>query len=111
LTIFQSPPAIAESVEMTSPEAVLSLFIPFLLIIPLVSAIIRITKHSKLNEMLRLEAIQRSGLSEEELEELSKRRSKVAEQEVVMDQDADAAKAQAKSAAQVSATPNSNPNP
>lgn len=111
LNIFHSPPAIAESVEMTSPEAVLSLFIPFLLIIPLVSAIIRITKHSKLNEMLRLEAIQRSGLTEEELEELNKRRNKVAEQEVVMDQDKDAARAAAKAAAQTPVTPNTNPNP
>jgi hypothetical protein len=94
--LFQSPDSIALSVELQTPEAILSIFFPFILIIPLISMIIRITKQSKLKEMLRIEEIQRSGLTEEEFQELERKRTQVAQEEVTMARDADiAATAQA----------------
>jgi hypothetical protein len=92
--LFQAPPAIANSVELQTPEAVLSIFLPLIMLIPLASLIIRVTKHNKLRELLRMEEIKRSGLSEEEFAELERRRSQVAQEEVQIQEDADAAAAQ-----------------
>ena len=70
MNVFQTPAAISQSIEISTPEAVLSIFIPIVLIIPLMSTIIRIAKHNKLNETLPTEAIQRSGMTEAELNKL-----------------------------------------
>jgi hypothetical protein len=73
VNVFNVPPAIANSVEIVTPEAVLSIFVPLILIFPISAEIIKQTKHSKLNEILRLEEIRRSGLSEEELTQIKTR--------------------------------------
>jgi hypothetical protein len=103
--IFMAPNAIIESVELQTYEGTLSLLIPFLLIIPLMSQIIKVTKHSKLQEMLKLEEIRRSGLTEEELERLEEERENVAKEEVQLQRDQDAIDDQAKKAGTTPQTP------
>ena len=95
-----SPPSIANSVELQTYEGVLSILIPLMLVIPFISTIIKISKHAKLEEILKLEEIRRSGLTEEELEELQKKRAKAAAQETQFTRDQDAAADQASKAAQ-----------
>ena len=73
-SIFNSPDAIMNSVEMQTHEAVLSLFVPILLTIPLISTVIKVTKQNKVRDMLRGEDIKRSGLSEEDYDKLQKER-------------------------------------
>ena len=70
MNVFQPQPLLAKAFEISTPEAVLSIFIAIVLIIPLMSTITRIAKHNKLNETLRIEAIQRSGMTEAELNKL-----------------------------------------
>jgi len=86
-------------VELQTYEGVLSLLIPFLLLIPLISNIIKITKHSKLQQMLRLEELRRAGLTEEEMQALEVRRTQIAEAETELAQDQDAAADRARKAA------------
>jgi hypothetical protein len=103
-----SPDSIANSVELQTYEAVLSVLIPVLLVIPFISTIIKISKHAKLQEILKLEEIRRSGLTEEELRLLQEKRAKVATQETQLGRDQDAAADQARKAAQ-NAPPGQNP--
>lgn len=99
VNIFRAPLSIANSVELQTYEGVLSLLIPFLLLIPLISNIIKITKHSKLQQMLRLEELRRAGLSEEEMQALEARRTQIAEAETELAKDQDAAADRARKAA------------
>ncbi len=96
VNVFQTPAAISQSIEISTPEAVLSIFIPIVLIIPLMSTIIRIAKHNKLNETLRLEAIQRSGMTEAELNKLLEKpkKKKGTEQEKEIGLEVEATKAE-----------------
>jgi len=92
-TLFNAPDSIANSVELQTIEAVLSVFIPLLLIIPLSSTIIKVTKQSKVKEQLRLEEIQRLGITEEEYKEMKKREKEEAKKErkeIKMGRDQDA---------------------
>jgi len=98
VNIFRAPLSIANSVELQTYEGVLSLLIPFLLVLPLISNIIKITKHSKLQQMLRLEELRRAGLTEEEMQALEARRSQIAEAETQLAQDKDATADRAKKA-------------
>ena len=79
-----------------------------LLVIPFISTIIKISKHAKLQEILKLEEIRRSGLTEEELRLLQEKRAKAATQETQLGRDQDAAADQARKAAQ-NAPPGQNP--
>lgn len=88
---IRSPDAILKSVELQTVESTLSVLLPFLLVIPMISSVIRATKHNKLKEILRLEELRRAGLTEEELLALESSRGIVDENEVQMAQDADAA--------------------
>ncbi len=81
--IFNAPDSIAQSVELQTIEAVLSVFIPVLLVIPLSSTIIKITKQNKMKEQLRLEEIKRLGMTEEEYEEMKKKEKELGEKEEV----------------------------
>ncbi len=90
-SLFQSPDSIQNSVELQTVEGILSVLLPFILIIPLISNIIKVTKHNKLKEMLRLEELRRKGLTEEELTALEISRGGVTQEEVLMAQDQDAA--------------------
>ncbi|WP_371803746.1 hypothetical protein [Candidatus Lokiarchaeum ossiferum] len=92
---LKSPDAILKSVELQTVESTLSVLLPFLLIIPMISSVIRVTKHNKLKEMLRLEELQRAGLTEEELLALESSRGVVDESGVQMAQDADASASRA----------------
>ncbi len=87
---IQSPDAILKSVELQTVEGILSLLFPFLLVFPMISSIIKATKHSKLKEILRLEELRRAGLTEEEMLALESKRGVVGQEEVQMAQDADA---------------------
>ncbi|MCP4763271.1 MAG: hypothetical protein GY870_15970 [archaeon] len=62
--VLGSPPAITESVEMFTPEVILTLFIPVLLMFPLISVIIRKTKQQHLTEKLKEENIRRTESEE-----------------------------------------------
>ncbi len=79
--ILRSPEAISNSVELLTYESVLSLLIPLILIIPLISNIIRITKHNKLQEILRQETIRRLGITEAEYDLMLKEKEELKKQE------------------------------
>ncbi len=53
--IFNLPPAITDSVEMYSPETVIILLIPFMLLFPVISALISYIKHRNLIIRLKQE--------------------------------------------------------
>ncbi len=72
-SIFRSPESITMSVEMLTPEAILSVLLPLILLFPVVSQIIRASKHQKLQELLRFEEMRRAGLTEEEMAEVLRR--------------------------------------
>ena len=72
-SIFQAPESISMSVEMLTPESILSVLLPLILLFPVVSQIIRASKHQKLQELLRLEEMRRAGLTEEEMAEVLRR--------------------------------------
>lgn len=90
-SFLRAPEAILNSVELQTVESVLSLLLPILLVIPMISSVIKMTKHNKLQEMLRLEELKRSGLTEEELQALESQRTDISADEVKMTQDKDAA--------------------
>lgn len=100
--IFFAPPAIANSVELQTVEGVLSLLIPFLLVIPVISNVIKISKFSKLQELLRKEEVLRKGLTEEEMEDLERRRAEM-DEEVLLKRDQDALADQQRKASMKSA--------
>ncbi|WP_457557562.1 hypothetical protein [Candidatus Harpocratesius sp.] len=98
--LIGAPDSILKSVELQIYEGSWSIIIPLVLLIPLISYIIRITKNAKLEEILRLEAIRRAGLTEEEYEALqSQREQQLSEEEVQLARDKDAMADQAKKAA------------
>ncbi len=99
--LIGAPDSILKSVELQIYEGSWSIILPLVLIIPLISYIIRITKNAKLQEMLRLEAIRRAGLTEEEYEALqAQREGELTEEEVQMARDKDVLADEAKKAAQ-----------
>ncbi len=55
VNVFNLPPAITESVEMYSPEAILILLIPFILIFPVIAQLISYSKHRNLIIRLKQE--------------------------------------------------------
>jgi hypothetical protein len=66
--IFRVPPAISESVEMFTAEVILTLLIPIILLFPVISLIIRGSKHQHLKEKLKVEEQRRLGIDDEEQE-------------------------------------------
>ena len=64
--IFGVPDAILYSVAMFTPEVMLTLIIPILMLFPFISFIIRSTKAQHLREKLNEEKIRREGISEDE---------------------------------------------
>lgn len=98
--LIGAPDAILESVELQIYEGSWSIILPLVMIIPLISYIIRVTKNAKLEEMLRLEAIRRAGLTEEEYEALqAQREMEMSEEEVQLARDKDVLAEEAKKAA------------
>lgn len=65
--IFRAPESIADSVEMFTPEVILTLFIPLVLLFPFISIIIRQTKAQQLRKKLRVEKEKRESLETKEL--------------------------------------------
>ena len=53
--IFRAPESILTSVEMFTPEVMLTLFIPLVLLFPFISIIIRLTKAQQLRKKLKVE--------------------------------------------------------
>jgi hypothetical protein len=53
--IFMAPDSIVSSVEMFTPEVMLTLFIPLVLLFPFISIIIRVTKMQQLRKKMRSE--------------------------------------------------------
>ncbi|TFG18252.1 MAG: hypothetical protein EU530_09580 [Promethearchaeota archaeon] len=53
--IFRAPESIVNSVEMYTPEVILTLFIPLVLMFPFISIIIRVTKMQQLRKKTRKE--------------------------------------------------------
>lgn len=53
--IFRAPESIVNSVEMFTPEVMLTLFIPLVLLFPFISIIIRVTKAQQLRKKLKEE--------------------------------------------------------
>jgi len=90
-TIFHAPEAITNSVEMLTPEIILTVLLPLLLLFPIISQIIRATKHQKLQELLRIEEIRRAGLTEDELVEVKARNEAEKIEETKFATDAEAA--------------------
>ncbi|MHA1727317.1 MAG: hypothetical protein ACTSWY_01135 [Promethearchaeota archaeon] len=65
--IFLVPPALFESVEMFTPEIILTLLIPIILLFPIISIIIRSSKSQHLRLKLKQEQDRRLKLEEQEL--------------------------------------------
>ncbi len=69
--VFLVPPAMSESVEMFTPEVILTLLIPIILLFPMVSVVIRKTKESHLKQKLAEERKRREGIEELEKAEVT----------------------------------------
>ncbi len=68
INVFTVPPAISESVEMFTAEVILTLLIPIILLFPIISLIIRGSKHQHLRDKLKTEENRRLGIEDEEQE-------------------------------------------
>jgi len=67
INIFQVPTSIFESVELQfTAEVILTLLIPVILLFPIISIVIRMSKQQHLREKLKAEERRRSGIEEEE---------------------------------------------
>ncbi len=64
--IFRAPPSIVNSVEMFTPEVMLTLFIPLVLLFPFISIIIRVTKAQQLQKKLKKEEEARENVETSE---------------------------------------------
>ncbi|MHA1584382.1 MAG: hypothetical protein ACTSWL_03950 [Promethearchaeota archaeon] len=100
VNILHSPASISHSVELVTYEGVLSLLIPFILIIPFISTIIKMAKYNKLQQILRMNELRREGLTEEEMAELEAKRAQQIAAGGGFARDQDAIADEAKKAAQ-----------
>jgi hypothetical protein len=64
--IFRAPESIVYSVEMYTPEVMLTLFIPLVLLFPFISIIIRVTKMQQLKKKLKQEEEKQTAASTSE---------------------------------------------